>query len=293
MNLLQNFWPTSKKRSASASGSVDPSQRSEAATRQNLRRNRSARNRGTTTKTAGIVVALIAASIAGLLFVTWNADFWLLRDRFVHISEAMFGEYIPPACRKDRSLCIKDPKTGRLTPKPPPPPPKVAERSDAECSGPEGLELHCQLHTLFDYFNEKLFEGRLPKALITLQRKEGAGGFYAHQRFRKAEGGRIDEIALNPSHFAGTSTLFLASILVHEMVHMEQAYFGKPGNGGFHNMEWGKMMKRVGLYPSSTGKSGGKQTGTRMSHYILPGGPFDQAARSHPLLQKDRLAFYE
>ncbi|MBU2580258.1 MAG: SprT-like domain-containing protein [Alphaproteobacteria bacterium] len=231
------------------------------------------------------------AALACLVFVFWDADWWVLRDKVEHIRAALFGAYLPPECREDPTQCVKDPNSGRLIPKPPPP--KVAERSTAECKGPEGLELHCQLHTLFDYFNEKLFDGRLPKALITLQRKEGAGGFYAHQRFRKAEGGRIDEIALNPSHFAGTSTLFLASILVHEMVHMEQAYFGKPGKGGFHNDEWGRMMKRVGLHPSSTGNSGGKQTGTRMSHYIIPGGDFERAARSHPLLQKDRLAFYE
>jgi predicted SprT family Zn-dependent metalloprotease len=146
---------------------------------------------------------------------------------------------------------------------------------------------------LFDDFNAELFENRLPKALITLQRKEGLGGFYAHQRFHKAEGGRIDEIALNPSIFGRTSIMFLASILVHEMVHMEQAYFGKPGDNGFHNAEWGRMMKRVGLHPSTTGRSGGGETGTRVSHYVIPGGAFERAAAQHPILKNERLAFYE
>jgi hypothetical protein len=34
-------------------------------------------------------------------------------------------------------------------------------------------------------------------------------------------------------------------------------------------------MKEVGLYPSSTGAVGGKETGQRMSDYIIDGGPFD------------------
>jgi hypothetical protein len=34
----------------------------------------------------------------------------------------------------------------------------------------------------------------------------------------------------------------------------------------------GELM--IGLYPSSTGKPGGKETGHRMSHYIVTGGKF-------------------
>ena len=235
---------------------------------------------------------LIALAVAGgTLFVTWDADYWQLRDRFEHISQALFGDYIPPACRKDLSRCTKDPKTGRLVVKPPTP--ERVDRPFEACKGPEGLKLHCQLHALFDYFNTELFEGRLPRALITLQRKKNAGGYYWHQKFRKADGGRIDEIAMNPSFFGRSNIAFLASILVHEMVHMEQAYFGKPGKNGFHNAEWRRMMKRVGLHPSHTGRPGGRETGTRMSHYIIKGGAFDRAAARHPILKNKRLAFYE
>jgi hypothetical protein len=31
------------------------------------------------------------------------------------------------------------------------------------------------------------------------------------------------------------------------------------------------------LYPSATGEPGGKETGTRVSHYIVPKGPFAKA----------------
>ncbi len=245
--------------------------------------------------TVGKGLGIAALTTATIMFVTWNADFWLLRDRLVHITDALFGTYIPPPCRKDASLCVKDRETGRLVPPPPTPPPPegVDRRAAKECQGPEGLALYCQLHTLFDYFNAELFDGRLPKVLITLQRKEGTGGFYWHRRFRKAEGGRIDEIALNPGLLGRSSTLFLASILVHEMAHMEQAHFGTPGSNGFHNAEWGAIMKRVGLHPSSTGRPDGKQTGIDMSHYVIPGGAFERAAAKHPILKNERLAFFE
>lgn len=36
-------------------------------------------------------------------------------------------------------------------------------------------------------------------------------------------------------------------------------------------------MHTVGLHPSATGEPGGTETGQRMSHYILPEGPYAQA----------------
>ena len=35
------------------------------------------------------------------------------------------------------------------------------------------------------------------------------------------------------------------------------------------------MMEDIGLMPSSTGEEGGKRTGQKMSHYIIPGGKFE------------------
>lgn len=38
-------------------------------------------------------------------------------------------------------------------------------------------------------------------------------------------------------------------------------------------------MEQVGLTPSDTGLPGGKKTGQRITHYILPNGAFEQAAQ--------------
>ena len=55
----------------------------------------------------------------------------------------------------------------------------------------------------YDFFNERLFAGRLPRCLITMQRQRGASGYFAGKRFGTKDGAEVtDEIALNPAHFS-------------------------------------------------------------------------------------------
>ena len=132
----------------------------------------------------------------------------------------------------------------------------------------------------YDFFNERLFDNRLPGCLITMQRKHGAHGYFSNKRFGTRDATEItDEIALNPAHFKPRSTEQIFSTLVHEMCHLEQYHFGHPSRGGYHNREWAELMRRIGLMASSTGNEGGKQTGQRMTHYIEHGGPFEEACR--------------
>ena len=70
------------------------------------------------------------------------------------------------------------------------------------------------------------------------------------------------------------------SVLLHEMMHHWQEYFGsKQGRAkySYHDKEWAAKMRSVGLMPSNTGAIGGKETGTQMDHYVIPGGLFAQA----------------
>jgi len=134
------------------------------------------------------------------------------------------------------------------------------------------------LTTAYDFFNERLFGGTLPRCLITMQRKNKSYGYFAGGRFGTPDGGEItDEIALNPSHFRTRTTEQNLSTLAHEMVHLQQHHGGKPSRTGYHNTEWAVMMKAVGLIPSDTGAPGGKETGQHVSHYIEAGGAFDRA----------------
>jgi hypothetical protein len=136
--------------------------------------------------------------------------------------------------------------------------------------------LHGALIVAFDFFNEYLFEGRLPRCMITLRANRDHLGYFAHDRFEDGDK-TVHEIAMNPKRFKNRSAEDVLATFVHEMVHLEQQEYGKPSRGRYHNKEWGALMKRAGLYPSSTGEPGGKETGQRVHHYIIEGGPFSVA----------------
>lgn len=141
---------------------------------------------------------------------------------------------------------------------------------------------YSNLAEAYDWFNGRLFGGRLPPCLITFNRHAGAFGYYWRDKFRgrrgRTEGRRITaEIALNPDAFPTRRDQDVMATLVHEMVHHWQACFGTPGRGKYHNREWAAKMVAVGLIPSATGRRGGAQTGDRMSHYVLRGGAFAEA----------------
>lgn len=133
----------------------------------------------------------------------------------------------------------------------------------------------------FDFFNRKLFAGKLPVAFITLQRQPGSRGYYAPAQFerRARKSRRADEVALNPATFSGRTDGEILSTLVHEMVHHWQKHFGRPGRGRYHNREWAAKMEALGLIPSDTGRPGGKRVGDRMTHYVALGGAFELACR--------------
>ena len=146
-------------------------------------------------------------------------------------------------------------------------------------------ETYAELQAAYSHFNGELFGSELPGCLITLQRRKGTFGYLSHNRFVNREGKMADEIAMNPSYFASRSIEDVLSTLVHEMTHLWQAAFGKPGRGRYHNKEWAAKMKSVGLHPSDTGEPGGKEVGDLMSHFTVDDGPFEHSARA--LLTED------
>lgn len=137
------------------------------------------------------------------------------------------------------------------------------------------------LQLAYDHFNRTLFAEQLPPVLITLQRKAGSMGYFSPNRFQ-ARGDTLitvfadaaDELALNPECFQACTDEQILQTLVHEMAHVWQQHCGRPPRKAYHDREWATMMKEIGLHPSSTGQPGGKETGPKMSDYIIPNGPF-------------------
>lgn len=144
-------------------------------------------------------------------------------------------------------------------------------------SGAPTEEAYKELRSAYRYFNAELFDDALPECLITLQRKDRRSlGYFSPDRFEKISGEVTDEIAMNPMHFASIGQVEVLQTLVHEMCHLWQKHFGVRSRAGYHNKEWGAKMKAVGLQPSSTGRPGGKETGQRMSDYVIKGGAFER-----------------
>lgn len=151
------------------------------------------------------------------------------------------------------------------------------------------VEVHNQFEEAFDYANQKLFHPHfgvyLPHVIFSTPKSARFMGYFIRNLWNKetAIKSQASEIALNPFFF--NDPLETCQTLVHEMVHLAQAeypqIFGKPGQGGYHNKAFARIMVRIGLMPSSTGKEGGAKTGVRMSEYIVPGGPFDLAFRAY------------
>lgn len=230
-----------------------------------------------------LLVPMIVVLAIGYVF--WDADWWLLRDKIEHVRSALFGRYIKPECRLNPKSCAFEHEGGRLDKRNP----AATKRSSIK----PGLELHHQLQSLYDDFNARLFDDRLPGSVITLQRKRGAAGYFAYRRFRDRNRNFVDEIALNPQWFGRVSMLRLTSTLAHEMCHQEVAHFGSPSKNGFHTMQWARCMLRIGLHPSTTGKPGGRMTGMRVTHYIVEGGQFERIAKRHPLVGAQRVPLSE
>jgi hypothetical protein len=132
--------------------------------------------------------------------------------------------------------------------------------------------------TAYDFFNAELFSGELHPLLITLHRKAHSKGYFCRERFTHREQKlTTHELAMNPDCFSERSDEEILSTLVHEMCHVWQFECGKPPRSGYHDREWAARMKQAGLMPSATGEEGGKETGQRMTHYILPGGVYAAA----------------
>ena len=131
----------------------------------------------------------------------------------------------------------------------------------------------------YDFFNQALFSGQLPPVVFTYHRQNRVMGYASFERWVRGKDQYVDEIAINPEYFAKFPLLEICQTLAHEMVHIWQAHFGKPGRRGYHNQEWADKMKSIGLMPSSTGKPGGSKTGESMMDYVILEGRFIYACR--------------
>lgn len=142
-------------------------------------------------------------------------------------------------------------------------------------------QVYEELQKAYEFFNESLFEGRLPPCVITLQRQHDTYGYFSANQFQTRTGGvQAHEIALNPSYFAVRTIHETLSVLVREMVSLDQLLNTKRDKlprRRYRNTEWADMCEQVGLMPTSTGLPGGRRVGDNVQTYVIEGGAFDVA----------------
>lgn len=139
------------------------------------------------------------------------------------------------------------------------------------------LEFYDYLQSTYDFFNQRLFESKLPHVMLTITRNKKTYGFFRPDGFADVDGTLYHELALNPEYFVASSPLEFYQTVVHEQAHIYQHIYGKPPRRCYHNKEWADLMQSIGLMPSDTGKVGGKRTGQHMMDYPIENGKFIKA----------------
>ncbi|MCR5858270.1 sprT domain-containing protein [Mesorhizobium sp. J428] len=143
------------------------------------------------------------------------------------------------------------------------------------------VETYALWQAAFNFYNARLFQGKLQNCVITLKRGRPLGTF-CPRAFQDRDGIPAHEISMNPTWFEASGDVGSLSIFVHEMTHQWREDLGKPnrkggkGAGGYHDLQWAEKMEAIGLMPSKTGEPGGARTGFQMAHYIIEGGLFER-----------------
>jgi hypothetical protein len=135
------------------------------------------------------------------------------------------------------------------------------------------------LQAAYAHFNAELFDDELLDVLIVLVRRPHSLGYFSADRFAVRDGAEAKhhELSLNPDGFFGRSDAEILSTLVHEQCHVLQAARGTAPKRAYHNRDFADQMERRGLCTSNTGMPGGKRTGAKMSHFIIPGAAFERS----------------
>lgn len=162
--------------------------------------------------------------------------------------------------------------------------PEFAAQPNSQASMPT-VEAYGLFQNSFAFLNQRLFGGVLPDCMITFSTNRRALGYFCAGAFENRDRNVAHEISMNPRYLGVRPDAESFATFVHEMGHLARHVSDRPnrkggkGKGGYHDRVWADIMESVGLMPSTTGAPGGKRTGYVMSHYIIPGGPFEVAWR--------------
>jgi hypothetical protein len=144
-------------------------------------------------------------------------------------------------------------------------------------------EQYRAFQAMFLYFNHQLFKDSLPSVFLNFSRKNGAFGFFAPDRWSRADASSVThEISINPAHLRERDPRDTAATLVHEMCHLWQHVHGDPPRRGYHDTEWSTKMLEVGLIPWDAERDEHRMSAHALTHQVAEDGPFLLAYRRMP-----------
>lgn len=115
----------------------------------------------------------------------------------------------------------------------------------------DGQELITSLHLWFERFNT---EFKLGIEEFALRLDHLPAHCYGHFRYGHNGFGLKGEIALNRLYLVGNRSYSqILGTLLHESLHAWQQEHGKPGKGNYHNSEFRKKAKELGLIIDADG----------------------------------------
>ncbi|MFN8250262.1 MAG: SprT-like domain-containing protein [Ferruginibacter sp.] len=144
------------------------------------------------------------------------------------------------------------------------------------------LRLFGSLYKCAEFFQQRLFARPLSPYFLSLNKTQ-AKGYNRPNSWQEGSIATLPEININPDLLL-LSAEELMGTLLHEICHHYHAQYGSPGKNGYHNKEFSNIMSSIGLQCSETGRPGGKDTGYKMTHYIIHGGKFDRVFKELPQL---------
>ena len=111
-------------------------------------------------------------------------------------------------------------------------------------------KLSKEFYVWFERFNERFFAGKLPTVAISFKRTRiNSLGHYVIDR---NEFGLKWNINLNSVHLERPLAEILKTLL-HEMIHQWQESFGKNSKGNYHNVEYQKKSRELGIQVNAQG----------------------------------------
>ena len=130
-----------------------------------------------------------------------------------------------------------------------------------------------ELKKAFDYYNEKLFSGKLEDCYITIQKSRHWSGYFKPKSHVMRDGEtKCHTICIESTSFFDRDERAVASTLVHEMMHLWQYQYGKYPKTPTHNKEFIKKLEFLGFKAVKLDK-----TGRKMTQEVKEGGLFARA----------------